>query len=231
MHGADEGETLAGIVPWEHVPQSALAYDLIDNPAVAAVPRAREGSGPPCRKMASACWSRRPRSRSSSGSTSRLLGPRWRARPERSLLAGAKREASRFTARRQRKARLAVRRDRRRARALAEKEWLHTNGAGAYAMSTIAMMHTRRHHGAFYRGPRAAARPPRDREPRRDSTSPSMTIAASIALLHTNSRTSRRRRAIGCYRALRRIRCRAGPFGWAATRWNERCASRAGRTR
>jgi predicted glycogen debranching enzyme len=31
----------------------------------------------------------------------------------------------------------------------AEREWLHTNGAGAYAMSTIAFMHTRRHHGAF----------------------------------------------------------------------------------
>ena len=29
----------------------------------------------------------------------------------------------------------------------AEKEWLHTNGAGAYAMSTLALMHTRRHHG------------------------------------------------------------------------------------
>lgn len=26
-------------------------------------------------------------------------------------------------------------------------EWLHTNGAGAYAMSTVALMHTRRHHG------------------------------------------------------------------------------------
>jgi predicted glycogen debranching enzyme len=31
----------------------------------------------------------------------------------------------------------------------AEAEWLHTNGAGAYSMSTIAMMHTRRHHGAL----------------------------------------------------------------------------------
>ncbi|HEY6080286.1 MAG TPA: amylo-alpha-1,6-glucosidase [Polyangiaceae bacterium] len=31
----------------------------------------------------------------------------------------------------------------------AEAEWLHTNGAGAYAMSTIALMHTRRHHGAL----------------------------------------------------------------------------------
>lgn len=31
----------------------------------------------------------------------------------------------------------------------AEREWLHTNGAGAYSMSTIAFMHTRRHHGAF----------------------------------------------------------------------------------
>ncbi len=37
----------------------------------------------------------------------------------------------------------------------AEREWLHTNGAGAYAMSTIAMMHTRRHHGVF-----VAALPP-----------------------------------------------------------------------
>ncbi len=38
----------------------------------------------------------------------------------------------------------------------AEREWLHTNGAGAYSMSTIAMMHTRRHHGAFI----AALAPP-----------------------------------------------------------------------
>lgn len=30
---------------------------------------------------------------------------------------------------------------------LAEAEWLHTNGAGAYAMSTVALMHTRRFHG------------------------------------------------------------------------------------
>ena len=29
----------------------------------------------------------------------------------------------------------------------AEREWLHTNGAGAYAMSTLALMHTRREHG------------------------------------------------------------------------------------
>jgi len=34
MHGADDGEKLAAIVPWDHVPQSALAYDLIYNPAV-----------------------------------------------------------------------------------------------------------------------------------------------------------------------------------------------------
>jgi len=31
----------------------------------------------------------------------------------------------------------------------AEREWLHTNGAGAYAMSSVALLHTRRHHGAF----------------------------------------------------------------------------------
>jgi predicted glycogen debranching enzyme len=29
----------------------------------------------------------------------------------------------------------------------AEREWLHTNGAGAYAMSTLPVMHTRRYHG------------------------------------------------------------------------------------
>lgn len=37
-----------------------------------------------------------------------------------------------------------------------EREWLHTNGAGAYAMSTVPLMHTRRHHGAFI----AALEPP-----------------------------------------------------------------------
>lgn len=29
----------------------------------------------------------------------------------------------------------------------AEREWLHTSGSGAYAMSTVAVMHTRRQHG------------------------------------------------------------------------------------
>jgi len=37
-----------------------------------------------------------------------------------------------------------------------EREWLHTNGAGAYAMSTVALMHTRRYHGALV----AALEPP-----------------------------------------------------------------------
>jgi predicted glycogen debranching enzyme len=37
-----------------------------------------------------------------------------------------------------------------------ELEWLHTNGGGAYAMSTLALMHTRRHHGALV----AALEPP-----------------------------------------------------------------------
>ncbi|MBN1609178.1 MAG: glycogen debranching enzyme family protein [Polyangiaceae bacterium] len=31
----------------------------------------------------------------------------------------------------------------------AEVEWLHTNGAGAYSMSTAALMHTRRYHGVL----------------------------------------------------------------------------------
>jgi predicted glycogen debranching enzyme len=41
----------------------------------------------------------------------------------------------------------------------ARKEWLHTNGAGAYASSTIAGMHTRRYHGLLV----AALDPPRGR--------------------------------------------------------------------
>jgi predicted glycogen debranching enzyme len=38
-------------------------------------------------------------------------------------------------------------------------EWLHTNGAGAYASSTIAQLHTRRYHGLLV----AALEPPRNR--------------------------------------------------------------------
>ncbi|HVJ17835.1 MAG TPA: amylo-alpha-1,6-glucosidase [Polyangiaceae bacterium] len=30
-----------------------------------------------------------------------------------------------------------------------EREWLHTNGAGAFSTSTVALMHTRRHHGVL----------------------------------------------------------------------------------
>jgi predicted glycogen debranching enzyme len=37
-----------------------------------------------------------------------------------------------------------------------EREWLHTNGAGAYAMSTVPLMHTHRYHGALV----AALEPP-----------------------------------------------------------------------
>jgi predicted glycogen debranching enzyme len=39
------------------------------------------------------------------------------------------------------------------------KEWLHTNGAGAYASSTLACMHTRRYHGLLV----ASLDPPRGR--------------------------------------------------------------------
>ena len=41
----------------------------------------------------------------------------------------------------------------------AQAEWLHTNGAGAYAMSTVALMHTRRTHGILV----AAIDPPVNR--------------------------------------------------------------------
>jgi predicted glycogen debranching enzyme len=37
-----------------------------------------------------------------------------------------------------------------------QREWLHTNGSGAYSMSTLPLMHTRRHHGIFI----AALEPP-----------------------------------------------------------------------
>jgi predicted glycogen debranching enzyme len=41
----------------------------------------------------------------------------------------------------------------------ARAEWLHTNGAGAYASSTVAVLHTRRYHGLLV----AALAPPRKR--------------------------------------------------------------------
>src|SRR4051794_7293571 len=41
----------------------------------------------------------------------------------------------------------------------ARAEWLHTNGAGAFASSTVALMHTRRYHGLLV----AALDPPRSR--------------------------------------------------------------------
>jgi predicted glycogen debranching enzyme len=41
----------------------------------------------------------------------------------------------------------------------AEAEWLHTNGSGAYAMSTVTLMHTRRTHGLLV----VPMRPPLDR--------------------------------------------------------------------
>ena len=41
----------------------------------------------------------------------------------------------------------------------AEREWLHTNGTGAYSMSTVAQMHTRRQHGLLV----ASLAPPLDR--------------------------------------------------------------------
>jgi glycogen debranching enzyme len=43
--------------------------------------------------------------------------------------------------------------------ARARREWLHTNGAGAYASSTIAGLHTRRYHGLLV----AALKPPHER--------------------------------------------------------------------
>ena len=43
MKGRDDGQRLADLVPWEHIPQTALAYDLIYNPALTPfLRRARE---------------------------------------------------------------------------------------------------------------------------------------------------------------------------------------------
>ncbi|HYQ25907.1 MAG TPA: shikimate dehydrogenase [Polyangiaceae bacterium] len=45
MAGADDGEKLAEIVPWEHIPQSALAYDLIYNPVATPFLQRARSSG------------------------------------------------------------------------------------------------------------------------------------------------------------------------------------------
>ena len=45
MSGADDGQKLAEIVPLEHVPQSALAYDLIYNPAATPFLRRAKSCG------------------------------------------------------------------------------------------------------------------------------------------------------------------------------------------
>lgn len=45
MSGADDGKKLAEIVPWEHIPRSALAYDLIYNPAATPFLERAKGCG------------------------------------------------------------------------------------------------------------------------------------------------------------------------------------------
>jgi predicted glycogen debranching enzyme len=56
----------------------------------------------------------------------------------------------------------------------AEREWFHTNGAGAYAMSTISLMHTRRHHGVLV----AALPPPLGRHVIMSHAETSLTISS-----------------------------------------------------
>ena len=56
----------------------------------------------------------------------------------------------------------------------AEREWIHTNGGGAYAMSTISLMHTRRHHGVLV----AALPPPLGRHVIMSHAETSLTITS-----------------------------------------------------
>jgi shikimate dehydrogenase len=45
MKGSEDGQKLADLVPWEHIPQTALAYDLIYNPALTPFLRRALDSG------------------------------------------------------------------------------------------------------------------------------------------------------------------------------------------
>jgi len=45
MTGADDGQKLAEMLPWEHIPQRALAYDLIYNPAATPFLQRARGCG------------------------------------------------------------------------------------------------------------------------------------------------------------------------------------------
>src|SRR5262249_19945833 len=64
----------------------------------------------------------------------------------------------------------------------ARAEWLHTNGAGAYASSTVAQMHTRRYHGLLV----AALDPPRKRHVILSHMDASLEIGATRYELETH---------------------------------------------
>ena len=219
MQGADSGEVVTEIVPWSRLAPGVLAYDVVYNPPVTPF-LAR-------RTRRTACEAR--------GGLGMLVGQAalsielWlgvqaprdamaRCRPG-ALLRRARHESSSGASRRvERGARRAVAAGapRRRFRSVSMREWLHTNGAGAYSMSTLALMHTRRQHGMLV----AALDPPLGRHvilvARRNSASK---FEGRLYRLRarTSSRTSPRRPAIGCFRVSRRIRFRAGSTGSAGT--------------
>jgi len=64
----------------------------------------------------------------------------------------------------------------------AEREFLHTNGAGAYSMSTLALMHTRRHHALLV----AALEPPLGRHVILSHAETTVTVAEKAYKLSTH---------------------------------------------
>ena len=158
MKGAEGGEALAQALPWAEFGAGTVIYDFVYNPPLTPVlARARErglvAEGGLSMLVAQAQFA-----------IQIWLGRATTASPAAHGSARSARRAARMKARERSYWRgpedgpwpaLEVKGDLERA----EIEWLHTNGAGAYAMSTVALMHTRRNHGLLV----AALKPPLDR--------------------------------------------------------------------
>ena len=151
MHGAAPGDDVAAVIPWSRLPKTSVAYDLVYNPAdtpfqarardaglvaagglgmlVAQAARAFElwlGVAPPREPMLAAARAALA-ARSRVKQRDKHEKAEWRASrdgPWPTVHTSGELEPG-------------------------EREWLHTNGAGAYAMSTIPLLHTRRYHGSL----------------------------------------------------------------------------------
>ena len=150
MRGGGPGQEVSDWVPWRELSPGAVAIDVVYNPRVtpflaaaeAAGIARRGGLGMLVRQAALALenlaravrWLARARPPGARGRRGR--GPR----PTEAAVTLPGEEQSPHDG-------LWPEVETRGALEPAEREWLHTNGAGAYAMSTLALMHTRRFHG------------------------------------------------------------------------------------